>query len=99
MKEVEELFKERAKVSMRITGKVQGVFFREYAKREAQKLGIMGIARNKADGTVEIIGEGYKMQLRKFIAACQKGSPLSKVETFDYYWDNYSGKFNTFYTD
>lgn len=97
MKEVEDLFKERARVSIIVSGKVQGVFFRDYARREATKLNITGYAKNNDDGTVEILGEGDKTQLRKFIVACQQGSPLAKVENIEYEWYAYTGNFNQFY--
>jgi acylphosphatase len=40
-----------------ITGRVQGVFFREGAKNEAQRLGLTGWATNRNDGSVEVVAE------------------------------------------
>ncbi len=95
-KEIAELFKERARVHIIVHGKVQGVFFRDYAKRQADALGITGWVRN-TDSSVEIIAEGDKMKLREFIVHCESGSPLAKVDKIDYEWEEYAGKFNDFY--
>ena len=95
-KEVVDLFKERARVHILVKGHVHGVFFRDYAKKKADSLGLTGCVKNVNDG-VEIIAEGDKMQLRKFIVYCEKGSPLAKVEKMDYTWQEYTGKFNDFY--
>lgn len=96
-KEIEHLFQERARVQITVHGKVQGVFFRDYAKQQADKLGITGWVKNTNENTVEIVAEGEKMKLREFIIECQKGSPLAKVEKSDYKWQEYTGKFKEFY--
>jgi acylphosphatase len=41
-----------------VTGKVQGVFFRHSARLEAKRLQIRGLARNLADGSVEVLAQG-----------------------------------------
>ena len=94
--EILELFKERARVHITVHGKVQGVFFRDYAKKIADSLGVTGWVKN-IDDSVEIVAEGDKPKLREFIVACEKGSPLAKVEKVDYEWEEYSGKFDKFY--
>ncbi len=48
-------------VRLIVYGQVQGVFFRQSAKREADKLGLVGWVRNEADGTVGVLGVGAKM--------------------------------------
>jgi acylphosphatase len=42
----------------RVVGKVQGVFFRHSTRIEAERLGVRGIARNLADGSVEVLAQG-----------------------------------------
>lgn len=96
-KEIESLFRERSRVHIILRGKVHGVFFRDYAKKEADKMGITGWVRNIDDGGVEIVAEGDKPCLRQFIILCEKGNPLSTVTNVDYEWEEYSGKFNDFY--
>lgn len=66
--------------SIRVTGKVQGVFFRKYTKEQADKLGLKGIVRNEPDGSVYIEAEGTKEQLDDMVEWCYKGSPSSRVD-------------------
>ena len=42
----------------RVTGKVQGVYFRHSARLEAERLAIYGVARNLPDGSVEVVAHG-----------------------------------------
>lgn len=96
-KEIETLFQERARVQITVHGKVQGVFYRDYAKKQADQQGITGWVKNTSNDTVEIVAEGEKMKLREFIVHCQTGSPLAKVTKIDYEWQEYTGKFKEFY--
>ena len=64
---------------IRVTGRVQGVSFRAYAKREAVKLGVTGAVANRPDGSVEIIVEGSMPALMAFRAWCDTGSPQANV--------------------
>ena len=66
-------------VSIIITGRVQGVFFRQSTKETADSLGIFGWVRNNSDGTVELLLEGEKEPIDKLISWCYKGSPMSQV--------------------
>ncbi len=59
---------DNARLHLTIAGRVQGVFFRGSSVREAQKLVITGYARNRPDGTVEIVAEGSVPALREFAA-------------------------------
>ena len=68
----------------RIYGRVQGVFFRKYAREKALELNINGFVKNESDGTVYFEAEGEKENIEKFKHWCSKGSPgakVSKVET------------------
>jgi acylphosphatase len=95
-KEIEELFKERARVHIIVHGKVHGVFYRDHTKKTADSMSITGWVKN-TNSTVEIVAEGDKMQLRQFIIQCEKGSSLAKVDKVEYDWEEYTGKFNSFY--
>jgi acylphosphatase len=66
--------------SIRITGKVQGVFFRASAKEKADELKITGTARNNVNGSVSIEAEGEEQNLMHFAEWCKEGPPLSLVE-------------------
>ncbi len=64
-----------------ISGIVQGVFFRQFVKEQAEKLGLRGYVRNLNDGRVEAVIEGKDSDVDRMIELCKKGSPYSKVET------------------
>lgn len=64
-----------------IQGRVQGVFYRDWAIRTAQTLGIAGWIRNRQDGSVEALAIGVPDALDAFIARCRAGSPSARVDT------------------
>lgn len=66
-------------VSVRITGKVQGVFFRAETRRAALGYGLNGYVRNMADGSVQALFQGDDIPIQKMLAWCWKGSPHSRV--------------------
>lgn len=67
-------------LKIKISGRVQGVFFRGNSKEVADKLNIKGFARNEADGSLYIEAEGDKKSLNEFLKWCQKGPPTAVVE-------------------
>jgi len=69
-------------VVIRVSGKVQGVFFRASTQETAQRLGVSGIVRNEPDGSVYVEAEGDESSLNQFIAWCRHGPPRAKVVTF-----------------
>ena len=66
--------------SIIVTGKVQGVFFRQHTKQTASKLSIKGFVQNRSDGSVYIEAEGEDENMQQFIQSCKLGSPQSSVE-------------------
>ena len=66
-------------VSITVTGKVQGVFFRASAKDIAEKLDVRGFAQNMPNGSVYIEAEGDEENLKQFIGWCQQGPPRASV--------------------
>lgn len=67
----------------RITGKVQGVWFRESTRREALRLGLAGHAINLADGSVEVVAAGAEAELRALTAWLAHGPPLARVDSVE----------------
>ena len=63
-----------------VHGRVQGVGFRFFVEAEAILHGVKGFTRNLADGTVEVVAEGEREKLGKFLAALEKGPPTARVE-------------------
>lgn len=66
--------------NIRVSGLVQGVWFRKSAKEEAIALGLNGFVRNEKDGSVYIEAEGEANQLDALVAWCQKGPAKASVE-------------------
>jgi acylphosphatase len=60
-------------------GTVQGVWFRESARKEAERLGIRGWVQNLPDGSVEAVGEADAGVLQDFVRWCHKGPPAARV--------------------
>lgn len=66
-------------VRVTVRGRVQGVFYRAHAAREAARLGVNGWVRNDLDGTVGLHLEGPDDAVDAMVAWCRRGSPRSAV--------------------
>ena len=66
-------------VSIIVSGKVQGVFFRQSTKELAATLNLTGHVRNLPDDTVEIIATGIPEQIEQLVTWCWSGPPKAKV--------------------
>ena len=62
-----------------VSGKVQGVFFRASARHQADALGISGYARNRLDGTVEVVACGELSAIDQFKAWLIRGPSGARV--------------------
>ena len=67
-------------VQLRIRGKVQGVFYRATAAKEAEKLGLNGWVKNSPDGAVEATVNGSEEAVRQFVEWCRKGPEKAEVK-------------------
>lgn len=65
--------------SVRIFGRVQGVWFRESTRREAMRLGVVGWVQNRQDGAVEGEFHGPAQAVEALIAWCHQGPPMAQV--------------------
>lgn len=63
-----------------VTGIVQGVNFRWFTSRQASALGVVGFARNRGDGTVQVVAEGTKTQLSELVEILRHGPPSAIVD-------------------
>jgi acylphosphatase len=70
-----------ATISIEVTGKVQGVFFRQSTKEQAFRLGITGCVKNNQDGSVSIIATGTPSQLAALEAWSKKGPSRARVDS------------------
>ncbi|MBI5537882.1 MAG: acylphosphatase [Deltaproteobacteria bacterium] len=85
-------------VHLVVRGRVQGVFFRASAQREARTLGVTGFAKNRPDGTVELVAEGDEEVLRDFIGWTNHGPSAARVDNVDVRWRAFTGEFHDFRT-
>lgn len=69
-----------------ISGRVQGVMFRDFACRKARGLKLTGEVRNLPDGKVSVIAEGLRPAIEKYIEKLKKGSLLAHVQDVSVSW-------------
>lgn len=79
-----------------ISGRVQGVFFRYFTKKEAEKLNIKGFVKNLVDGRVEIIAEGNEKNIENLLEWCKKGSILANVKKIELIDEKFKNEFDIF---
>ena len=79
-----------------VTGKVQGVYFRQSTKRQANSLDVTGWVRNLPDGRVEAIFEGDEELVKVAVDYCHYGSRAARVEKVELTWEEYTGQFKDF---
>ena len=65
---------------LHIKGRVQGVWFRESMRREAERLGVTGWVRNRPDGSVEAVVQGHAEAVGSLLDWTRTGPPLARVE-------------------
>ena len=66
-----------------ISGEVQGVFFRETARRKATEAGVAGWITNRSDGKVEAVFEGPAEAVEELVEYCREGPTAATVEDVD----------------
>ena len=79
-----------------VTGRVQGVFFRQSTKVMAIKNNVKGWVRNLNDGRVEIIGEGKIQDIDNLAHWCKTGPANSRVDEFELSEENVTDEFENF---
>jgi len=87
---------ENTRVRLIIEGRVQGVWFRESTRREAERLGVRGWVRNRREGTVEVLAEGPKENVRKLVDWCHHGPPSSRVMRVNETAESFQGEYGSF---
>lgn len=68
---------------VRVSGRVQGVFFRDACSREASSRGVSGWVRNEEDGTVSACFEGAVDDVAALVAWCHHGPPRAVVDAVE----------------
>jgi acylphosphatase len=79
-----------------VSGRVQGVYFRQNTKQVADRHGVAGWVRNLPDGRVEAIFEGDEMAVTEVIEWCHVGPPKASVQDVSVKFQKYNGEFADF---
>lgn len=86
------------RLTMLISGKVQGVCYRASAARKAAELGVTGYAKNLPDGRVKLVAEGPQAALLSLRQWCNDGPPAAQVDTINADESPATGEFTRFET-
>ncbi len=84
------------RLSLRIRGRVQGVYYRAETQATATRLGLAGWVRNREDGSVELVAEGPRVQLEALLEWCRFGPPLARVDAVEPEFGEATGEFTRF---
>jgi acylphosphatase len=79
-----------------VSGRVQGVFFRQKTKQQADSLGVNGWVRNLPDGRVEAVFEGEEEAVKALVEYCHHVPSYARVTNIDASWEDYRGEFSDF---
>jgi acylphosphatase len=80
-----------------VSGRVQGVFFRQFTKDAAIKIGLTGYTRNLPDGRVKVVAEGNRKSVEMLLGKLRTGPRFSNVENLDVTWQEPPGEFVDFH--
>ena len=86
----------RVSAEVRISGRVQGVWFRQSTKQTAEQYGVNGWVRNCPDGSVEAVIEGEKSSVEAVIDWCKEGPQMARVDNVQVNWKAATGEFSSF---
>jgi acylphosphatase len=73
----------RVRRRVHVSGRVQGVFFREATRQTASRLGLSGWVRNLPDGRVEAVFEGDASAVEQAIRFVREGPPMARVSSVE----------------
>lgn len=82
---------ERVRAHVIVSGRVQGVNFRAYARDRAREAGVEGWVRNLSDGRVEAVFEGTRSAVQRLISWCYSGPSNAEVERVEVAWETPTG--------
>jgi acylphosphatase len=85
-----------ARLTVWVRGRVQGVGFRWWVRRNALKLGLLGAAENLVDGRVKVVAEGDKESLIVLLGRLEGPGTPGQVAQVTHRWDPVRGGFSGF---
>ncbi len=74
---------DHTRAHVRVSGQVQGVFFRDSTREKAQELGLSGYVKNTPDDDVEALFEGPEEAVEEMVRWCGQGPPHASVENVE----------------
>jgi acylphosphatase len=87
---------EQARLTAWVRGRVQGVGFRWWVRKNALELGLLGFAENLTDGRVRVIAEGEREVLAELLARLEGQGTPGQVAQVTHRWDEVRGGFTGF---
>ena len=84
------------RAEVRVSGRVQGVWFRQSTKNTAGQYGVKGWCRNTPDGSVEAVFEGDEAAVQAVIDWCKRGPDMAQVDDLQVEWKTPTGEFDWF---
>ena len=73
--------RDRVAERVRVTGRVQGVWFRGWTVEQAHRRNLDGWVRNRTDGSVEAVFAGPPHAVDAMVDACRSGPPMARVDS------------------
>lgn len=87
----------KERLTLLVSGEVQGVGFRAFVRRHALDLGLAGYAENLSDGRVEVVAEGERTDLEALLVKLKNGPAHALVTSLEQAWGEVTG-LEGFYT-
>ena len=86
-----------SRLEVKISGRVQGVWFRDSTQREAARIGTLtGTVRNVPDGSVEVVAEGPREACEALLRWCHRGPRMARVDHAEHCWSSAEGELGAF---
>jgi len=79
------------RITVLVSGRVQGIGYRNFTRKKALELGLSGYAENLPDGRVEVVAEGGSTELEHLLHHLRQGPRGAKVEHLDVQWSEATG--------
>ncbi|MDX2495560.1 MAG: acylphosphatase [Desulfuromusa sp.] len=87
---------EKVRAEVRVTGRVQGVWFRQSTKNTADQYRVYGWCRNNPDGSVSAVFEGEETKVKAVVSWCESGPIMARVGDLQVEWQTPTGEFDRF---
>lgn len=86
----------KKRLEARVFGRVQMVLFRDFTRRNAKRLGLVGFVKNETEGGVLVVAEGEKDVLGQLLSKIHRGPMFARVSEVELEWKEPTGQFSDF---